>query len=207
MNNSSTEISRRGVLRALAGGGALMVAAATAGCGSDQSPEPTGNLVMIIRSAEEAPADARALSDVGRARASALASLFAPPGRLPKAGLDRPAAVYACAPADQRAPVVDTVTPLAQRLRLTVITDFDDRQTAALVKRVVSQPGPTVICARNSETPTIARGFAPVNTTPPDEWPANRFDVVWVLTQTTDGWLFTQIPELVLPGDQTSAIS
>jgi len=35
--------------------------------------------------------------------------------------------------------------------------------------------------------------------TPPSNWPDNRFDVIWTLTKTADGWHFTQLPELVLP--------
>jgi hypothetical protein len=40
----------------------------------------------------------------------------------------------------------------------------------------------------------------------PQEWPDDRFDVVWSLTETPDGWQFAQLPELVLPQDQTGVI-
>jgi hypothetical protein len=45
-----------------------------------------------------------------------------------------------------------------------------------------------------------------VTPTPPVEWPDDRFDVVWILTKTPDGWHFAQQPELVLPDDQATVI-
>lgn len=204
MNEPPATITRRGVLRALAGGGITIAAAAIAGCGTGQPPQPTGNIVMLIRNGEQSGGSS--LSTAGQVRARALADVFSPEHKLPRAGLDRPRAVYACAPADERAGVVDTVTPLAQRLHLQVITDLDGQQPDAVVRRVTTQPGPSVICAGNDEIPKITHAFDPVNASPPDTWPPTRFDVIWVLTQTTDGWVFSQLPQQVLPGDQASEI-
>jgi hypothetical protein len=36
--------------------------------------------------------------------------------------------------------------------------------------------------------------------------PDDRFDVVWTLAKTAHGWHFAQMPELVLPEDQTGVI-
>jgi len=45
-----------------------------------------------------------------------------------------------------------------------------------------------------------------VTPAPPQEWPSDRFDVVWTFTRTPDGWAFTQTPELLLPQDHAGAI-
>lgn len=206
MTESPIPLTRRGVLRALTGG--VLAAAAIAGCDNAQPPQATGNIVMIIRTGEKASGAGvgqSSLSDAGQARARGLADLFSPAQHLPKPGLDRPTAIYASAALDQRA-TLETVTPLAQRLRIQASTAVDGRQPDALVRRVSTQPGPTLICASSDEIPAIAQAFKPINTSPPHEWPITRFDVVWVLTQTTDGWVFSQVPELVLPGDQASTI-
>lgn len=41
------------------------------------------------------------------------------------------------------------------------------------------------------------------NTSAPQKWPGNRFDMVWVFDLGADGnaYALSQIPELLLPGD------
>ena len=52
----------------------------------------------------------------------------------------------------------------------------------------------------------IAQGIAPNADIPP--WDGDRFDMVWVFTSDTgpDGFNFTQIPQLLLPGDISDPI-
>jgi hypothetical protein len=94
-----------------------------------------------------------------------------------------------------------TVAPLAQRLGLPVNTDFGKGDEQKLVERVTAEPGPTLICWQHGEIPAIAKAFKSVTPTPPEAWPDSRFDVIWTLTRTPDGWWFNQLPEYVLPGD------
>jgi hypothetical protein len=54
--------------------------------------------------------------------------------------------------------------------------------------------------------PTIVDAVPHLTPTPPDEWPDDRFDVVRTLTRTADGRPFAQLPELVLPQDQSGVI-
>ena len=77
----------------------------------------------------------------------------------------------------------------------------------ALVKHVISQPGPTLICWQHGEIPAIAAAFPGVTPRPPSTWPADRFDVIWTFTSAADGWHFAQMPERVLPQDQTNGIA
>ena len=52
----------------------------------------------------------------------------------------------------------------------------------------------------------IAKAFPSVTPKPPSDWPNDRFDIIWTFTKTAEGWQFAQVPELVLPGDQDTAI-
>jgi len=47
----------------------------------------------------------------------------------------------------------------------------------------------------------IAEHLGPANPTPPRHWPHDRFDMIWTFTPEPNGWRFTQIPQLLLPGD------
>ena len=59
---------------------------------------------------------------------------------------------------------------------------------------------------QHGEIPPIAAAFPSVTPTPPSQWPDDRFDVVWTLAKTADGWHFAQTPELTLPQDQAGVI-
>jgi hypothetical protein len=92
------------------------------------------------------------------------------------------------------------------KLGIPVNTSFGKGDEKALVEDVIAQPGPTLISWQHGEIPTIAAAFPSVTPPPPSNWPDNRFDVIWTLTKTADGWHFTQLPELALPQDRTSVI-
>ena len=148
--------------------------------------------------------DDSSLTRVGWDRAHRLVDLFDPTDGPPRPGLARPTAIYAAGANDdgegQR--TRETVAPLADRLGIAVNTDFGKGDEEKLVEDVMAQPGPTLICWQHGEIPAIADAFPGVTPTPPAEWPDDRFDVVWTLTRTADGWHFAQLPELVLPDDQ-----
>ena len=86
-------------------------------------------------------------------------------------------------------------------------TDFGKGDEQALADQITSQPGSTLICWQHGEIPAIAEAFGNVTPTPPSTWPDDRFDVIWTLTATGNGWTFAQVPELALPGDQSQPIS
>ena len=54
--------------------------------------------------------------------------------------------------------------------------------------------------------PEIVDAFPHVTPDPPEDWPDDRYDVVWTLTKNADGWHFAQLPERVLPQDQIRVI-
>jgi broad specificity phosphatase PhoE len=219
--------------RALLVAAVLIASVVLSGCGtggspvapvSPVSPAPTAGatpttLVMIIRHGEkpddstsgvdeQGKEDDSSLTEVGWDRARHLVDLFDPAQGPPRPGLGRPTTIYAAGANDdgegQR--TRETVMPLADKLGITVNTSFGKGDEKALVKHVISHPGPTLISWQHGELPNIAEAFPSVTPTPPSEWPDDRFDVVWTLTKTAGGWHFAQLPEQLLPGDQASVI-
>jgi broad specificity phosphatase PhoE len=183
---------------------------------------PTGTVVTIIRHGEKpedddsgpgvdanGAEDSSSLTAVGWDRAHRLADLFDPAQGAPRPGLTHPKAIYAAGANEdgegQR--TRETVQPLADRLGIPVNTSYGKGDEEKLIEHVLSQPGPTLISWQHGEIPAIAEAFPSVTPTPPTEWPDERFDVIWTLTKTADGWHFAQLPELVLPQDQDSTIT
>ena len=184
------------------------------------APDTAGpDRVMVIRHAEKpdgtAPGvtadgaeDDSSLTAVGWQRAHALVGLFDPADGDPQAGLARPQAIYAAGVTDegegQR--TRETVAPLADALGLPVQTEYGKGEEKKLMRDVLERSGTTLISWQHSEIPAIADAFDAVTPAPPDEWPSDRFDVVWTFTRTADGWHFTQTPELLLPQDLSGVI-
>lgn len=174
---------------------------------------------MVIRHAEKPDGsnpgvdaqgneDDSSLTAVGWQRAEALAELLDPGSGQVRAGLVRPAAIYAAGANDDgegKRPR-ETVAPLVQRLGIAQNNDYGKGDEEKLVKRVIAQPGPTLICWQHGELADIAAAFPKVTPTPPKDWPDDRFDVVWTFTKTADGWQFAQLPELLLPQDRAAVI-
>jgi hypothetical protein len=176
-------------------------------------------LVMIIRHGEKPDGsqpgldangneDSSSLTATGWDRAHRLVDLFDPPNGALRAGLGRPTAIYAAGANDdgEGTRTRETVTPLADALGLPVNTDYGKGDEEKLVKHVTDQPGPTLICWQHGEIPGIVDAFPAVSPKPPSQWPDDRFDVIWTLTETPDGWTFAQLPELVLPQDSPDVI-
>jgi broad specificity phosphatase PhoE len=200
---------------------ALVISAVLAGCAGHSTPAPSaatpGTLVMVIRHGEKPDGshpgvdaqgnrDDGSLTATGWQRANRLADLFDPVPGSPRSGLAMPQAIYAAGANDEGEGLRarETVTPLAVRLGLTVNTCFGAGDEKRLVEQVTTQPGPTLISWQHGGIPDIAEAFPSVTPKPPSDWPDDRFDIVWTFTKATDGWRFRQVPELVLPGDQST---
>ncbi|WP_330334624.1 hypothetical protein OHS33_35910 [Streptomyces sp. NBC_00536] len=177
---------------------------ATAGGGS-------GDLVvMIIRHGEKPTGsergkdetgkrDSHSLTDRGWARANALPGLFTPK---PAAGLVRPVKVYAATDQGPDAGghrMRQTVTPLAERLGLTVDLTYAESKEADLAAAVSVAAGPVLICWEHSRIPAIVKALAPQSGAPAS-WP-DRFDLVWVFTRTAGTWSFKEVDQHLLDTD------
>ena len=67
------------------------------------------------------------------------------------------------------------------------------------------QSGTVLIVWEHKMLPALTRAF-PQAPTVPSHWPPHRFDVVWILDHENNGWLFTQLPQCLLAGDDPTAI-
>lgn len=187
----------------------LMDLTLTEGAAVPAPPNPFPNIkpaanIVIIRHAEKPPdsgapfgvtlagaRDIHSLTSTGWARAGALANSFVP--------ALRPDRIYASmGKTDSRRPV-QTVTPLALKLGLTIQTKYDATQTAAIAAELDEKGGNSLVCWAHTELPQITKALGV--TTP--AWPDDRFDLYWLLERVSGGaWKFTQLDQKLLAGDK-----
>jgi len=183
----------------------------------------TTTKIMIIRHAEKPPdsgepfgVTAEGVQDVesliiqGWQRAGALACFFAPAhGPLQDAELATPQFLFASKSKSGGGSgrPVETITPLASKLGLTPKThkksDIDKVAADAM-----ACGGTALICWQHEDIPAIANVIVGNHTTVPQEWPGDRFDVVWVFALGTsrNSYSFHQVPQCLLAGDSPDPI-
>ncbi|HEY3622435.1 MAG TPA: histidine phosphatase family protein [Roseiarcus sp.] len=147
----------------------------------------------------------RALTLTGWKRANALVGLFNPPdGASPRPPLAKPRSLFASGSESLRPK--QTIAPLATALNLSVRT-FLKGQEAQLVAAAKGAEDPVLISWQHEAIPEIAALIRGGADGVPSYWPADRFDLVWVFDlQASGAWSFTQVPELVMPGDSAKPI-
>jgi hypothetical protein len=142
----------------------------------------TPTQVLIIRHAEKV-ANSDDLSPVGYIRANALVQYFEKDSEVTRYGT--PVAIYAMGSGDQDSSKrpVETVTPLAKALGLTLHTKYQKDDIQALVSEIMSDPqydGKMVlICWEHKVIADIAVQFG---VDPgPSKWPKEDFSTVYEL--------------------------
>jgi hypothetical protein len=147
----------------------------------------------------------RALTLTGWKRANALVGLFNPAdGALPRPPLAKPRSLFASGSESLRPK--QTIGPLATALNLPVRT-FLKGQEAQLVAATKAAEDPVLISWQHEAIPEIAALIRGSADGIPPRWPADHFDLVWVFDfQASGAWSFTQVPELVMPGDSAKPI-
>lgn len=165
-----------------------------------EKPDGTGNVMGV---SELGLPDPRQLSVRGWQRAGALVRFFAPAGGNFADGIATPSAIFACKPygAANSVRPFSTVTPLAALLGIAVNHQIGKHDIAALLDAVETSSGTVLICWSHKLMASILRGLAGGAAGLPDEWPAGRFDLVWVLDRAGAGWSFCEVGQLLLPGD------
>ena len=167
--------------------------------------------IVLIRHAEK-PGYGSGLSARGFERAEALVKFFQTPA-VTRYGA--PAAIYAAAPKNEDSSLrsIQTVTPLAGALRLTINTDFTRGQAHKLARAIMEAPGyngrMVLICWQHEAIVEIVRVLAEYNNseqavqnTLPYEWAADAFDRAWILDLSGGKVVsFKNIPQRLLPGD------
>ena len=180
--------------------------------------------VMLIRHAEkplgssrpygvtaEGEREKESLTVRGWQRAGALAHLFAAAhGRLQDRPLARPQFLFASKPKRQNGSLrsVETITPLADKLAIRINSDFTRSQTAEMLEEALACDGVVLICWQQEYLPEIANRILGDETTAPQDWPDDCYDMVWVLDRDTESgrYGFKQVAQLLLKGDRTTPI-
>lgn len=180
---------------------------------------------MIIRHAEK-PADSppphgvnpdgdhdsESLIPLGWQRAGALACLFDPArGPLQSPGISTPQAIFASGVGHHSHSLrpQQTVTPLSRKLGLAIDTSWLKGQETEMTAAVMAQGGIVLVAWEHEAIPGIANQILGNDTTAPQQWPGSRFDLVWVfdLDAVAGTYAFSQVPQLLLPGDSPDPIA
>ena len=176
--------------------------------------------IMLIRHAERPSADKSVrgvtqegvknkeeLTVRGWQRAGALVRFFAPLDNcFVHSALARPEILFACK-AGPEAPSLrpqHTLLPLAALLQVEFNFDYFEGEEEELVKTVLSAEASTALISwKHNNMNVIANAILGDKIGAPQHWPFNRFDLVWIFDKSGSSWSFTQIPQLLLAGDQT----
>ncbi|MBF0501414.1 MAG: histidine phosphatase family protein [Candidatus Riflebacteria bacterium] len=162
--------------------------------------------VIIIRHGEK-PSSGNELSDQGRQRALALVGFFRNNPAVTKFGT--PMEIYAMAPKgpDGSLRAIETVTPLARDLSLTINENFQKDDISGLVADIMHKPNykgkMVLICWEHKIIPTIPTAFG--WTSGPESWPGSEvYDRAWIMNFTDDKVTsFQDLPQHLLPGDSS----
>jgi hypothetical protein len=175
--------------------------------------------IMLIRHAEkpEKPPpygvtekgkrDPDSLCVLGWQRAGALVPFFASPST---AGIVVPKLIYAAnvtkdtsfgEDAQSHRPI-ETLTPLSRALADSAefITSFNLGEETAVAEDILQRDDPVLVAWEHKRIPLIATALG---AKVPGQWPAHRFDIVWLLALAPNGtYNFTQVNQSLLSGDQ-----
>lgn len=146
----------------------------------------------------------------GWQRAGALARFFSSE-KEERWGRVRPDSVYApgLGPGSKSKRPMQTIEPLVALLQETSRVKYvhshlkDDG--AALMADVLGQEGVVLISWEHKVLTTL---FSHVPDAPavPAAWPEDRYDMIWMLERSAQGWTFSQHPQMLLAGDSSALI-
>lgn len=94
-----------------------------------------------------------------------------------------------------------TLRPLSEMLGMPCDQRFGEGQEALLVPAILKLSGTVLIAWSHGHIPKIASAIAP-EASLPEEWPEDRFDLVWVFDRSSKKVTFTQVPQQLLAGDE-----
>jgi hypothetical protein len=154
--------------------------------------------VLIIRHAEQPGRGSQVhLSDLGRARAAALPTLFPTP-------FATPAFLFATRSSKESDRPIETLQPLAAALRLRIDDRFPDDGYAQLASTILtgaSYAGAHVlVCWHHGTIPALAAALGAAHA--PARWPDAQYDHVWQLRFGRDSIMFDDRLAPLLPGDR-----
>ena len=153
-----------------------------------EKPDETGSGVM----AEGRPSD-KSLNVRGWQRAGALVPFLA--------GSNTPRFLFASHSSSDRPR--ETLLPLSAKLGIAINTDYGKGDEERLSEAAKACGGVVLISWQHEFMAAVANAVLGDRTTAPQEWPKNRFDVVWMFTleEATETYAFSQMPQMLLAGD------
>jgi hypothetical protein len=166
---------------------------------------------LIAGVSQDGSPDSKELIVRGWQRSGALVRLFAPPtGSFSHAALATPDVIFASGVAkhsDSLRPQ-HTVLALAEFLTQQIDLGHAKGEENVLVADAMTRRGTVLISWEHEAIPTIAGLIAGNPTIYPQKWPSERFDLVWVFDRGMGAanWTFTQVPQMLLPGDVSDPI-
>lgn len=166
--------------------------------------------IMVIRHAERplrnvsgvdphGAQDKHSLIPRGWERAGALAVLFTDPPR-PLMCPQHVFAASATRESDSKRPI-QTVTPLAKKLGLTVESKFTKGRESDMVTAAKARKGSVLIAWQHEAIPKIAKLIVGRGTYP--RWGQSCYDMIWVFRRRQGGYDFSIVPQRVLDGDSS----
>lgn len=171
-----------------------------------EKPSDDGSIHGVDENGAHDPAE---LSVRGWQRAGALVHFFVPPrAAFAHPALATPDVIFAAAPDNHAKSVrsAHVVLPLAQFLGKKIKLDYSVGNEDRLVQAATSANGVVLIAWEHDALIDIARAILGTHHGCPKKWPDDRFDLVWVLDNSPSGWTLTQVPQMVLAGDQNTVI-
>jgi|SRR5579864_848175 len=164
----------------------------------DASPASAPAEVLIIRHAEQPRRGSQVhLSDLGRARAAALPTLFPTPFAVPTF-------LFATRSSKESERPVETLQPLAAALRLRIDDRFPNDAYAQLASTILT--GTTyagahvLVCWHHGMIPALAAALGAAQV--PARWPDAQYDHVWQLRYGRGAVTFDDRLAPLLPGDR-----
>jgi len=177
--------------------------------------------IFLIRHAEKpdemhagvSPSGAHNEKDLtvrGWQRDGALAGLFAPIGGLFKdSALATPQFLFASHSSSNRPR--QTLLPLAEKLGIAINMEYGKGDEDRLAARAKACGGVVLISWQHEYMAAVANAVIGDQETAPQQWPKDRFDVVWVFdwladcAAATGMYRFTQLAQRLLAGDSPHA--
>ena len=160
--------------------------------------------------------DAQCLTPRGWSRAGALVSFFAPYDGHLRTGIATPQQLLCPGYPKKQTPdlastkkhrTYQTICQLSDELRLKIDFHYQEGGEKTMGRQLAAvTTGITLVSWEHTAIPTLAKAIAP-KANIPASWPDPRFDVVWSFAYNGSDYDFTQIAQMLLPGDSEDPIT
>lgn len=190
---------------------------------SPPTPQPPGvppvthrakRVLIVIRHAEKddnkdgKDDTLHELSKAGRSRALKIRDAFQDPDWLAAKGLYKPDRLIVSKGSTKSLRPKQTLDPYQLATGLPMNTRYDfEAQEPEVGHWLAQRLDVTLVCGEHSALINMCKAFGVSAPKLPSSWPDARFDMIWKF-ESDDGnnWRFTQIPQLLMPGDSSKPI-